>query len=149
MLTRRLRGLFAAVLGGALSGAIGGLAIGLLFLLVPGPKIITISPEFPGAVLLVPALWFGLAGALSGGAFAVLLMLAERGRGVADLRWYRTAIWAAIPTLGALRLAGASWPLVAIGGTVGAGVGAAATLLAKRGVALATAEIEPPEQPER
>ena len=144
MLRRRLRGLFASVVGGALAGVIGGLALGLLFLLVPGPKTITTSPQFPGAVLIVPALWFALAGAVSGGAFAVLLMLTERGRGVAELRLHRMAMWAAVPTIAALRLAGASWPLVAIGGTVGAGIGAAATFLAKREAARAAVEIEPP-----
>src|SRR5690348_12134905 len=111
---------------------------------MPGPKTITTSPQFPGAVLLVPMLWFALAGAVSGGVFATLLMLTERGHGVAELRWYRTAIWAALPTIGALRLAGASWLLVAIGGAVGAGVGAVATLLAKRGAALAAEEVAAP-----
>lgn len=144
MLRRRLRGLLASVVGGAIAGAIGGLAIGLLFLLVPGPKTITIAPEFPGAVLIVPAVWFALAGAVSGGAFAVLLMLTERGRAVAELRAYRTGIWAAVPSSAALRLAGASWLLVAIGGAVAAGIGAAATLLAKRGTAPATADIQTP-----
>lgn len=142
MLRRRLRALFASVIGGALAGASGGLALGLLFLLVPGPKTITISPRFPGAVVIVPALWFALAGAVSGGAFAVLLMLTERGRGVVELRAYRTAIWAAAPSIAVLRLAGASWPLVAIGGAVAAGIGAGATLLAKRG-ATPAAEIQP------
>lgn len=112
MLRRRLRGLFASVIGGALAGAVGGLAIGLLFLFVPGPKVITVSPQFPGAVLIVPTLWFALAGAVSGGAFAVLLMLTERGRGVAELRAYRTAIWAAVSSIATLQLAGASWLLV-------------------------------------
>ncbi len=144
MLRRRLRGLFASVVGGALAGAIGGLAISVLFLLVPGPKTITISPQFPGAVMIVPMLWFALAGAVSGGAFAVLLMLTERGRGIAELRAYRTAIWAAVPSIATLRLAGASWPLVAIGGALAAGIGVAATLVAKRGAAAAPAEIQPP-----
>jgi hypothetical protein len=144
MLKRRLRGLFASVLGGAIVGVIGGLTIGLLFWLTPGPKTITISPQFPGAVLIVPTLWFAFAGAVSGGAFGTLLMLTERGRSVAELRWYRMAIWAAVPTLGAMRLAGASWPLAAMGVIVGAGIGAGATFLAKRGVALAAAEIQPP-----
>ena len=144
MLRRRLRGLLASVTGGAIAGAIGGLAIGLLFLLVPGPKTITTTREFPGAVLIVPALWLALAGAVSGGAFAVLLMLTERGRAVAELRAHRTAIWAAVPSIAALRLAGASWTLVAIGGVVAAGIGAAATLLAKRGAASAAAEIQAP-----
>ncbi|HEX7938130.1 MAG TPA: hypothetical protein VF483_04005 [Gemmatimonadaceae bacterium] len=144
MLRRRLRGLLTFSLSGTVTGAVCGLALGALFLLVPGPKTITIRPTFPGAVLLVPMLWFGLAGALSGAAFAMLFMLAERHRTVAELRWYRSAAWAALPSLGALRLAGASWPLVAIGAVVGGAIGAAATSIAKRGRAHAPAEIGAP-----
>lgn len=66
MLIRRLRGLFAFIAGGALVGTAAGTALGLIFLLAPGPKTITISPQFPGAILIVPAVWFALVGALSG-----------------------------------------------------------------------------------
>src|SRR5678816_1258317 len=104
MLIRRLRGLFAFIAGGALVGAAAGTALGLIFLLAPGPKTITISPQFPGAVLIVPALWFALVGALSGAAVGVTLMLTERGRGMAELRAYRMALWAAVPSAVALRL---------------------------------------------
>ena len=133
MLIRRLRGLFAFIAGGALVGAVAGTVLGLIFLLTPGPKTITISPEFPGAVLIVPAVWFALVGAVSGAAVGVTLMLTERGRGIAELRAYRMALWAAIPSAMAMRLGGASWTLAAIGTGVGAGIGATATLLAKRG----------------
>lgn len=142
MVIRRVRGLIACIAGGALTGAAAGLALGLAFLLVPGPKTITVKPEFPGAVVLLPAVLFALVGAVSGGAFGMLLMLAERGRAIAELRAHRVAVWAAVPSAAALRLAGASWPLVAIGTGVGAGIGAAATLLAKRGAEAAEADRE-------
>jgi len=54
---RRLRGLLATIVGGALVGGASGAGLGLLFLLVPGPKTITVTPEFPGSVLIVPAIW--------------------------------------------------------------------------------------------
>ena len=57
MLIRRLRGLLATIAGGVLVGGCGGLVVGLLFLLVPGPKTIIVTPQFPGAVILVPAAW--------------------------------------------------------------------------------------------
>jgi hypothetical protein len=135
MLLRRLRGLLAATAGGALVGGAAGAALGLIFLLTPGPKVITIVPAFPGAVVLVPALWGAVVGAISGGAFGVLMMLAERGHGILELRAHRVAGWAAIASAGALRLGGASWTLVALVSGLGAGIGAAATLLAKRGEA--------------
>ena len=135
MLFRRLRGLLAAIAGGALVGGAAGAALGLVFLLTPGPKVVTIVPEFPGAVVLVPALWGAVVGAIGGGAFGVLMMLAERGRGILDVRTHRVAAWAAVASAGALRLGGASWTLVALGSGLGAGIGAAATLLAKRGAA--------------
>lgn len=95
---------------------------------------LTISPRFPGAAFIVPTVWFAAIGALSGGVFGTLLMLAERGHRVAELRPYRMAIWAAVPTALALRFfGGASWTLVALGTGVAAGIGAAATVLAKRG----------------
>jgi len=145
MIIRRLRGLLASTAGGALAGGIAGFGLGLIFLLVPGPKTITIVPQLPGAVLVVPALWGAVVGALSGAAFGVLLMLAERGRGIADLRAYRVATWAAVASVAALRLGGGSWPLVALGGGLGAAIGAAATWLAKRGAEpVATASIHAP-----
>lgn len=146
MLIRRLRGLFATIVGGTVVGGAGGTAIGLLFWLVAGPKTTAISPQFPGAILIVPATMFAATGALSGAAFGILLMLAERGRGIDDLRAYRVATWAAVTSAAALRFfVGASWLLVAIGSGLAAGLGIGATLLAKRGRdAVATREISPP-----
>ena len=147
MILRRLRGLLGTITGGALVGGVAGAMLGLIFLLVPGPKEITISPQFPGAIVLLPALLLGIAGAIGGGAFGILLMLTERGRGINSLRMHRVATWAALATAPAIRLGGWSWTTVALGSVVSAGIGAGATWIAKRG---ATAgEIDAAEQPER
>lgn len=124
--------------GGAVAGGVAGATLGLIFLLVPGPKEITIRPQFPGAVVVLPALALALAGGIGGGVFGALLMLAERGRGVENLRIRRVAMWAALATAPAIRLTGWSWTTVALGSIVSACVGAAATLIAKRGGARAT-----------
>ena len=138
MLNRRLRGLLAMVTGGAFVGAAAGATFGLIILLMPGPKVITVQPRFPGAVVLLPAALLGVIGAVSGGAFGVLLMLAERGRGIENLRAHRVAMWAAVATAPAIRLGGWSWMTVAIGSVVSAAIGAGATWIAKRGAARAS-----------
>jgi hypothetical protein len=133
MLFRRLRGLLVAAAGGAFVGGTCGALFGLMILVAPGPKTISISPEFPGAIILVPALWGAVIGAMSGGTFGLLLMLTERGHGVTELRAYRTALWAAVAAAAALRFGGGSWTLVGLGSALGAGIGAGATVLARRG----------------
>lgn len=133
MFIRRLRGLFATIVGGTLVGGTAGTVIGLLFWLAPGPKTVTITPHFPGAIIIVPATWGAAIGALSGAAFGVLLMFAERGRDIRDLRAYKVATWAALTSAPALWFGGASWSLVAIGSGLAAVIGLGATLLAKRG----------------
>lgn len=83
-------------------------------------------------MVALPALLLGVAGAIGGGAFGALLMLAERGRGIDGLRIHRIALWAAVAAAPAIRLIGWSWPTVALGSVVSAGIGAAATWIAKR-----------------
>ena len=134
---RRIRGLLAMVTGGAVAGAVAGATIGLIFLLMPGPKEITIQPQFPGAIIVVPALMLAVAGGLGGAAFGTLLILAERGRGVENLRIHRVAMWAALATAPAVRLVGWSWTTVALGSVASAAVGAVATWIAKRGARVA------------
>lgn len=133
MLLRRLRGLLASIVGGAITGGACGALWGLILVLLPGPKEITVRPDFPGAVMLVPTALSAVVGALSGAAFGILLMVAERGRGVDELRAYRVAAWSALPSIITLRLVGGSWELAAIGGALAAAIGAGATWLAKRG----------------
>lgn len=138
------------VTGGAVAGGVAGTILGLIFLLVAGPKEITVTPRFPGAVVVLPALWLALVGAVSGGVFGVLLMLAERGRGIENLRMPRVAMWAALATAPAIRLAGWSWTTVALGSVVSAALGAGATWIAKRGAArTAVGQVEAPPTYER
>ena len=82
---------------------------------------------------MLPALLLGLAGAIGGGAFGTLIMLAERGRGVEAIRIRRVALWAALASAPAIRLVGWSWTTVALGSIVSAAIGAAAIWIAKRG----------------
>jgi len=133
MIQRRLRGLLAVITGGAVTGGIAGAVFGLIVLLAPGPKVVTIHPQFPGAVVLLPALLLGLAGAIGGGVFGTLVMLAEHGRGVETIPTRRVALWAGIASAPAIRLVGWSWMTVALGSIVSAAIGAAAIWIAKRG----------------
>jgi hypothetical protein len=130
MFLRRLRGLLATTLGGTLVGGIAGTLLALVALFVPGPT--TVTPHFFGSSIIVPAFLGAVLGALSGATFGLLLMVAERGRRIAELRASRVALWAALASAVAVRLTGTSWSLVVIGSGIGAGVGATATLLAKR-----------------
>lgn len=128
------------VTGGAVAGAVAGATFGLIVLLMPGPKEITIQPQFPGALVVLPALLLGIAGALGGGTFAALLMLAERGRGVNDVRIPRVAMLAAVASAFAIRFVGWSWTTVALGSIVSAAIATGATWLAKRSAPRAMAE---------
>jgi hypothetical protein len=112
MLQRRLRGLLAVVTGGFIVGATAGVALGLILLLSPGPKEITVHPQFPGAIVLLPALLLGVPGG--------------DGAGVASAL--------------AVRLFGWSWATVAFGSVVGAAIGAACLTLAKRNARRAVLE---------
>lgn len=134
ILRRRLRSLLLAAAGGAVVGGAFGTAWSLLaVVLADSNDTITVTPQFPGAVFVVPLVWGALLGALSGGVFALLLMVAERGRGIAQLRPARVALWAAVSAAVTLRLGGGSWTLVALGSAIGAGIAAVGTALAKRG----------------
>jgi hypothetical protein len=61
--------------------------------------IIPPQPEFLWETISSVALEWALFGALNGGFFAVLLVLAERGRTVATLSSARVALWGAVGTL--------------------------------------------------
>ena len=61
-------------------------------------------------------------------------MFAERGRGINGLRASRVATWAAVASFAALRFVlTSSWPVIALGSGLAAGIGFGATMLAKRG----------------
>jgi hypothetical protein len=142
MLMRRLRGVLASIVGGALTGAVGGALLGALMQALAQPGEITVIPALPGGALTVFGLWAAAVGAVSGGVFATLLMIAERGRGIQDLRGYRVAGWSALATAACMRLGGASPTLIGMGAAFAAGIGAAAVWLAKRGAAAASNEAD-------
>jgi hypothetical protein len=129
MFWRRLRGLVVTTIGGAFVGGVTGTVLALIGILTPGQT--KPLPEWLGVIFVLAA--FGaLFGALGGAAFAMLLMVAERGRRVAELRPWRVGLWAAIASAVAVRLTFSLWTVVALGSAVGAVVAAAATFIANR-----------------
>jgi hypothetical protein len=134
MLRRRLRGLLASILGGAFTGGVAGAVLGAAFELSPGQ--LTVTPRIPGGAVSLLGLWGVVVGGLSGGVFGVLMMLAERGRGVHDLRGTRVAAWAVLASAPILLVSGASASLTAIGCGLSAAIGMTAVWLAKRGAPL-------------
>src|SRR6185437_946572 len=129
MFWRRLRGLAVTTIGGAFVGGVTGTVLALIGILTPGQT--KPPPEWLGVIFVLAA--FGaLFGALGGAAFGMLLMVAERGRVVAELRPWRVGLWAAIASAVAVRLTFNLWTVAALGSGVAAVVATAATFIAKR-----------------
>jgi hypothetical protein len=143
MFWRRLRGLAATTIGGAFVGGVTGTVLALIGILTPGQT--TPPPEWLGVIFVLAA--FGVFfGALGGAAFAMLLMVAERGRGFAELRPWRVGLWAAIASAVVVRLTFSLWTVAALGSGVAAVVAAAATFIVKRTAdrPIPGSEISPP-----
>jgi hypothetical protein len=137
MVIRRLRGLLATTFGGAVVGAAAGAVLGVAFwvmsmILAPTMSHRTLAPQHAAAGILLATVWVAIVGAVGGGVFGVLVLMAERGRRIAELPAPRIAMWAAIASMAALRIGGATWPLVGLGAALGAAIGYGATSAAKR-----------------
>lgn len=144
-LLRRLRGVAStALLWAATWGLVGAAAYAVMG--IPG-ALAEGRPLSVGALVpsvLIGALFLSVYGLLSGAAFAGVLMLAERGRGIQDLSIRRVATWGAVGGIGILSLNAAliylqgggipndMMPVLAIMGLLGAGCAAGSLALARR-----------------
>ena len=132
MLMRRLRGVLMSMLFWAIPWAVFGVGVGFAFQfgLIP---VDLITPRVPGGLPTLFGLSGAILGAVNGLSFALLLLLAERNRGLESLRAWRVGAWGAIATSATIWLA-LREPLVAMGFAVpGFLVGASALWLARHG----------------
>ena len=132
MLMRRLRGVLMSMFFWAIPWAIFGVAVGFAFKLGYIPYDI-VAPRIVGGL---PAL-FGLAGAILGAvnglSFALLLLLAERNRGLESLRAWRVGAWGALATALTIWLALREPVVACVSAVPGFLAGASALWLARHG----------------
>jgi hypothetical protein len=133
MLIRRIRGLLTSMALGAIPWAALGGTIGIAnaFGWLPGGAFIT-GPILLGSLVNTLVLVGAVVGAVNGGAFGILLMIAERRRGIAELRASRVGLWSALATGGTVLLISGSAVIAAGCALGGFGAGAAALRLAQR-----------------
>ena len=109
-----------------------GLAVGLVFRFGTFGTF-SVSTDFPGGIVPAAAAAGAITGAVIGFVFACLLMLAERNRGISEMRASRIGLWAAIAAAGTTYLFLPEPTLAAVAGVLGFGGGALALRLAARG----------------
>jgi hypothetical protein len=96
MFGRRIRGILISMALWAVPWTLLGLAMGIVARLGAFGQVYVAAP-FERVPLVVAASLVGLVtGLVNGMIFALVLLVAERGRGIATLRPWRFAIWGAI-----------------------------------------------------
>ena len=133
MIRQRLRGILRTTLATCIPWTALGLLTGLVlqFDLIPGVHA-ELGRPVPGGVLMVCTLAGVVVGVVNGLTFSGLMLAAERGKRVDQLRPWRLAAWGAVATGGTLELLFQSPATAAIGGVVGAGVALVALWVARR-----------------
>ena len=133
MFGRRIRAILVSMVLWAVPWTILGLVLGIVARLgVFGD--VFVGPPAEGVPLVLAAALVGLVTGLANGLiFALLLLVAERGRGIAALRPWRFAVWGALASA-ATGAAFTQNPWVAlVFAVLGAGGGLLALALAKAG----------------
>jgi len=131
MLMRRLRGILMSMFFWAIPWALLGVGVGLAFTL--GFISYDIAPRIYGGPPVLLGLAGAILGAVNGLSFALLLLLAERNRGLDSLKAWRVGAWGALATSATIWLA-LREPIIALAFAVpGFLAGASALWLAKHG----------------
>jgi hypothetical protein len=133
MLGRRLRAIGISMALWAVPWTVFGLILGIVARLGFFGEVHVRAP-FQDVPLIVAAVLVGLVtGLLNGLIFALLLMVAERGRGIGALRSWRFAIWGGIASGATGAASSQNAVIAAIFAAVGAAGGLLALALAKAG----------------
>ena len=129
---RRLRGILRTTIAACIPWTVLGLLIGLIFQRGRGPDVyMVLGRPVPGFVALC-VIAGALVGIVNGLIFSVLVLAAERGKSVEQLRGWRVATWGAVATGGPLGLLFQSVLIASIGGAIGAAGALAALWMARR-----------------
>lgn len=130
---RRVRGLIGTTLLACIPWTVLGLIAGVVlqFHLIPRLYFFPSYP-LPGGVIVVGGLVGAIIGAINGLTFGALLLAAERGRSLDDVRGWRFAAWGTLATAGTLGLIFHSVIAAGVGGVFGAIGGMGALWLARR-----------------
>ena len=132
MIRRRLRGILRTTIAACIPWTMLGLLVGVIFQRGRGPDVyMVLGRPVPGFVILC-VIAGALVGIVNGLTFSALVLAAERGKSVEELRGWRVAAWGAVATGGPLGLLFQSVLIAGIGGAVGAAGALAALWMARR-----------------
>ena len=132
MIRRRLRGMLRTTIAACIPWTVLGLLVGVILQRGRGPDAyMVLGLPVPGFVTLC-VIAGALVGVVNGLTFSVLVLAAERGKSVEQLRGWRVATWGAVATGGPLGLLFQSVLIASIGGAVGAAGAFAALWMARR-----------------
>jgi hypothetical protein len=133
MIRQRLRGIVRTTIAACIPWTALGFLTGLVFELdlIPGIHA-SLGRPVPGGVLTVCTLAGVLVGVVNGLTFSGIVLAAERGKSVDQLRGWRVATWGAIATGGTLALLFQSPLIAGIGCVAGAAVALASLWAARR-----------------
>ena len=141
MLRRRLRGILLTTVATSIPWTAVGLLTGLVFRLGLIPDVyVELGSPFPGGLVAAFTVAGAIVGVINGLTLAGIVLAAERGKKIEDLRMWRFATWGAVATAGTLGLFFESFAAAGIGGVLGAGAGIAALSAARRAIAITTQE---------
>lgn len=128
MILRRLRGVLRTTVATCIPWTVLGLLVGVIFQSGRGPDAyMVLGRPVPGFVAMC-VIAGALVGIVNGLTFSMLVLAAERGKSIEQLRGWRVATWGAVATGGPLGLLFQS-PLIAC---IGGAIGAAGALVALR-----------------
>jgi hypothetical protein len=133
MILQRLRGLIGTTIIACVPWTALGALTGLVFQLrlVPGMMVFSSYP-IPGGLVGAFALAGAIVGITNGIVFSGLVLAAERGKTVDDLRPGRFATWGAVATAGTLGVLFSSPIAAGIGAVLGAAAAVATLATAQR-----------------
>ena len=133
MIRRRLRGILRTTVTTAVPWTALGFIIGMIlrFGLIPDVGVWLSSPV-PGGLVVALMLAGAMIGVVNGLTLSAIVLAAERGRKLEDLRTWRFAAWGAVATAGTLGFFFESPLVAAIGAALGGGAAAAALAAARR-----------------
>lgn len=132
MIRRRLRGILRTTIAACIPWTVLGLLVGVVFQRGRGSDVFMVLGRPVSGFVTLCVIVGALVGIVNGLTFSGLVLAAERGKSVEQLRGWRVATWGALATGSPLGLLFQSALIASIGGAVGAAGALAALWMARR-----------------